>query len=214
MARSLLILLACAWLGGCASQAKLREAELDQLLGWYQGRFVNDQQVAADAAAGREPHASLEINIVRVYAPRVGDFAFYVQESAADDPRRVFTQRMVAFSVVKDRGIVQSLWAFTEPARWRDAHRDTDLFKSLMPQDFTPMTGCDMIWKKTAGGFEAANDADSCRVTSAAAEGTVRMDLRAELSQDQLALSDQTYDLSGKRVQGSAGDPFYRFRRR
>ncbi len=40
------------------------------------------------------------------------------------------------------------------------------------------------------------------------------MDLRAELSQDQLALSDQTYDLSGKRVQGSAGDPFYRFRRR
>jgi hypothetical protein len=209
----LAILLACAWLGGCASQTKLRDAELGQLLEWYSGRFVNDQQVKADASAGREPHAALELNIVRVYAPRVGDFAFYFQESAAEDPRRVFTQRMVTFSVVKDR-IVQSLWAFAEPARWRDAHLDTDLFKSLMPQDFTLMTGCDLLWKKTANGFEGANDADSCRVTSAAAEGTVRMDLRAELNQDELALSDQTYDLSGKRVQGSAGDPFYRFRRR
>ena len=116
--------------------------------------------------------------------------------------------------MVKDRGIVQTLWAFAEPARWRDAHRDTDLFKSLMPQDFTLMTGCDLLWKKTASGFEGANNSDSCRVTSAAAEGTVRMDLRAELSRDELALSDQTYDLSGKRVQGSAGDPYYRFRRR
>ena len=31
------------------------------------------------------------------------------------------------------------------------------------------------------------------------------MDLRAELSRDELALSEQTYDQAGKRVQGSAG---------
>jgi hypothetical protein len=214
MARTFAMLIAIAFIGGCASQTKLREAELAQLLEWYAGRYVNVEQVKADVAAHREPHAALELNIVRVYAPLAGDFAFYVQESAAEDPRRVFTQRIVAFSTVKDRGIVQSLWSFTEPTRWRDAHLDKDLFKGLMPQDFTQMGGCDLLWKKKDSSFEGANDAKTCRVSSAAAEGTVTMDLRAELTQDELALSDQTYDLAGKRVQGSAGDPFYRFKRR
>ena len=40
-------------------------------------------------SAGRESHVALELNIVRIYAPRMGDYAFYVQETAADDPRRV-----------------------------------------------------------------------------------------------------------------------------
>ena len=92
MARWLLIL-AVAVLG----LAVLRDGKPKQrkpssrLLAWYPGRYDNVEQAKADASAGREPHAALELNIVRIYAPRVGDYAFYFQESAADDPRRVFT---------------------------------------------------------------------------------------------------------------------------
>jgi len=199
---------------GCASQSKLREAELAQLLEWYPGRYSNVDQSEADVQAGREPHTALELNIVRIYAPLIGDYVFYTQETAADDPRRVIAQRVVAFEVVKGSGIVQSLWSLAEPARWRDAHLNADLFKSLQPQDFVPLRGCELVWAKKDGRYEGANDPKSCRVTTSATGGTVLMDLRAELTVDELALADQSHDVSGKLVQGNAAEPFYRFRRR
>lgn len=195
MVRNVWVLAAAALLVACASQSKLREAELVQLLEWYPGHYGNAQ-------------AALELNIVRVYAPSIGKYVFYQQEAAADDPRRVFTQRLVSFEVVKGIGIVQSLWSPTEPTRWRDAHLNADLFKGMQPQDFTRLSGCELAWSQKDGRFIGANDKKACR------NGSGRMDLRAELTADELALANLTYDFSGKLVQGNVAEPFYRFRRR
>jgi hypothetical protein len=198
-----------------AAQSKRGEAELIQLLELYQGRYTNVAQVEADTQARREPHAAVEVNIVRAYAPRISDYTFYVQESAADDPRRIFMQRIVSFQFVKGRGIVQSLSSFVEPTRWRDAHLNQDLFKAMTAQDLSPMSGCELVWKKKDDGtFEAANDQSACRVSSEAAGAMVRLKLRAQLSVDELAWSEQSYDAAGRLLQADAGDPFYRFRRR
>lgn len=197
------------------AQSKRGEAELIQLLELYQGRYTNVAQAEADTNAGREPHAAVELNIVRAYAPRISDYTFYIQESAADDPRRIFMQRIVSFQFVKGRGIVQSLSSFVEPTRWRDAHRNQDLFKAMTAQDLSPMSGCEVVWKKKDDGtYEAANDQSTCRVSSEAAGMMVRLKLRAELSVDELALSEQSYDAAGRPLQPESGDPFYRFRRR
>src|SRR5262245_55737396 len=64
-------------LGAGAAQGKRGEAELLQLLELYQGRYTNVAQVEADTNAGREPHAAVELNIVRAYAPRISDYTFY-----------------------------------------------------------------------------------------------------------------------------------------
>lgn len=213
MVRVLCALTAAALLAACTTQSKRSEAELAQLLAWLPGRYDNVAQSEADAHAGRESHVALELNIVRIYAPLMGDYAFYVQETAADDPRRVIAQHAVAFAVVKDRGIVESLWSFAEPTRWRDAHLNLDLFKGLMPQDFVPLAGCDLIWTKKEGRFVGANDPDTCRASSSAG-GPLRMNLRAELTADELAVAEQSYESSGRVVQGNAAEPFYRFRRR
>jgi len=207
-------LVALGLFSGCASQNKRQEAELGQLLEWYPGRYSNVEQAEADARAGRPVHAALELGIVRVYAPAIGDFVYYGQENAADDPRRVVAQRVVSFQIVKGQGIVQSLWSLAEPMRWRDAHLNPDLFKSLQPHDFAPLPGCDLIWTYKDGLFTGANDARSCRSTSSTTGCTIRMDLRAELTPDELALTDLSYDVAGKVVQGNAAEPFYRFRRR
>jgi hypothetical protein len=214
MGRKTIVCAASALLAACASQGKRHEAELAQLLDWYPGRYSNLQQAQADERAGHPAHTGIELSIVRVYAPAIGDYVFYQQESIAGDPRRIVTQRLVAFEVVKGRGIVQSLWSLAEPVRWRDAHLNVDLFKSLQPQDFAPLRGCELIWTKEQDRFVGANDASACRATSATTGGTVRMDLRAELSPDELALTDLSYDVTGRVVQGNAAEPFYRFRRR
>src|SRR5262245_8184487 len=112
---------AMAWLvlagliAGCTTQSQRAEQDLAQLLEWYPGHYDNLHQVEADAHAGSAAHAALELDIVRVYAPLIGDFAYYQQETAAGDSRRVIAQRVVAFSVVKGKGVVQSIWSLAEP---------------------------------------------------------------------------------------------------
>jgi hypothetical protein len=201
-------------LAACASQSKRHDAELAQLLEWYPGHYSSVAQAQEDVEAGREPHEALELNIVRVYAPRIGDYVFYVQETASYDPQQIVSQRLASFEVVKDRGIVQSLWSLTEPKRWRHAHRDPDFFKGMMPQDFAPLAGCDLLWTKEEGRFVGANDLKTCRATSPKTGGTVRMELRAQLTPDELVLTNQSYDVAGRLVQGHAAEPAYRFRRR
>lgn len=212
MVRQCAVLAIAVALTACASQGKRNEADLAQLLDWFPGRYSNIEQAEGDARTGREPHAALELAIVRVYAPLLGDYAFYLQETAANDARRIISQRVATFAVVKGLGIVESLWTPVEPVRWRDAHMDPDLFKSLMPQDFTLLAGCEIAWAQKQGGFAGANDRNTCRATSAAA-GTAQMDLRAELTADGLALAEQSFDAAGRLVQGHATEPFYRFRR-
>lgn len=214
MVERIALIVALATLSACASQGKEREADLARLLDWFPGHYSNLEQAQADERGGLEPHTALELNIVPIYAPRIGKNVFYLQETAANDPLRVLSQRLAAFEVVKDRGIVQTLWTLKEPLRWRDAHRNLDLFKSMIPDDYTQLSGCDLLWKSEEGRFEGANDGAACRITSSSTGGTLRVELRAELSADSLALADQSFDAAGRRVQGNATDPFYRFSRR
>lgn len=201
---------------GFAASRKQQEAELAQLGELLPGRYTNLAQVKADEEAGREPHAALEVNIVPVYAPRVSEYAYYVQESAADDPRRIFTQRFIALKVVKGRGIVESLWSFAEPLRWRDAHRNKDLFKSMTSQDLVEMDGCDILWirKNDKSGFEGANEASSCRVSSEAAGSMVRLKMRVEITADELVLSEESFDSAGRPIQPGGADSVHRYQRR
>jgi hypothetical protein len=200
MDRRCFLLTGILLLNACASQSKLRDAELAQLLEWYPGHYSTVDQAGSPMA--------LELNVVRIYAPLMGEHVFYAQETAADDPRRVIAQRVVSFGVVKGAGIVQSLWSPAEPTRWRDAHLNADLFKGLQPEDFKRLSGCELTWVQKDGRFTGANDMKTCR------NGSGRMDLRAELTSDELALADLSYDFSGRLVQGNAAEPFYRFRKR
>jgi hypothetical protein len=170
-------------LAGCASQTKRNESELAQLLQWYSGDYRSSEGT----------HTALDLVIVPIYAPRIAEQVFYLQESAVDNPQRILTQRLVSFAVVEDRGIVQSLWTLSEPLRWRDAQLNTDLFKGLMPQDFNGVPGCDLLWRKEAERFVAATDSAICR-----------QKMRVELSVEGLTIADQS----------EPAEVLYRFRRR
>jgi hypothetical protein len=143
------LLAACAAvLAGCTNDAKLREAELRQLAVLLPGRYDNRVQVQEDSAGSE---LALELNVAPIYAPFLSDYVFYVQESALGDPRRVLSQRLFVFELGAEKKILQRVYGFSEPVRWRDGHANTDLFKGLMGQDVGPLSGsCVLEW--TLGG--------------------------------------------------------------
>jgi len=210
---AVLVSLCAVLLTGCAGQTKLREAELGELVQMLPGRYDNRMQYQEDVRAGRDPHQALVLDIVPVYAPALSKDVFYVHETAADDERRVISQRLISFQVVKDVGIVQTLWAFAEPQRWRDGNVSPDLFKSMMVSDVSALGGCDLVWKKAELRFTATNDRTRCRVNSRNGAGLVPMESRIQLGPEELGTADVIYDNQGRVIQGHAEEPFYRFRK-
>jgi hypothetical protein len=204
---------ACLWVASCASQTKLAEANLAQIHEWLPGRYDNVDQAQDDARQGREPHAALTLSIVPIDVPLISDHAFYLQESAADDPRRVTTQRMCSFEVGKGGRIVETVWSFAQPGRWRDGHLNPDLFKGMMFQDASRLNGCELEWTKAGARFVATNQTSTCRV-NAPGLGAVQMQMRAELSADELSMAELAFGAGNRVVQGNAAEPFYRYRKR
>ncbi len=153
-----MLLLLC----GCTDQTKVHEGELAELLAVLPGRYDNSAQVEADARNHVQPPCvAVALSITHVYTPRLGHHVYYAQESAADDPRRVFSQKMYSFEVDDKRGIVETLYEFVEPLRWRDGQQNKDMFTSVVADDVQP-EGCQLLWKKKDAGFVATHDAKAC----------------------------------------------------
>ncbi len=183
-------------LGACADQTKLRESELTQLLGWLPGRYDNTAQADSDAQRGvQPPHDRIALI----------NHVFYVQEMAADDPRRVMSERMFSFEVDEKRGIVETVYTFTEPLRWRDGQRNIELFTSVVTED-VQSAGCELLWKKSGEQFSATHDAKLCHSTGGAAPG----ESAAQLSADSLSLADTA---RAARPGGRPDEAYYIFRK-
>jgi hypothetical protein len=190
---------------------KKAEAELGEIEAWLPGNYDNAEQVHA----GGSPHAALSVTIVPIHMPTFGDHVFYLHERATDDPRRVTTQRLLSFQAVKG-GVLETLYTLNEPARWREGATNPRVFTGMMYNDALPMKGCDLLWQKDASGtkFEARQPAGGCRAIVPALGGSVRFEMRGELTADTLALAEVAYDANGKVVQGDAAEPFYRYHKR
>jgi hypothetical protein len=193
----------CLAFGACSTQLKKAQSELLELSDMLPGRY----QTTAQSNDGQ----ALRLDVVRVDIPLQSDFVFYVQESAADDPRRITQQRLLTFEAMKDGSIVERVYSFTEPGRWRNGHLNAGLFTGLMFKDTMPLAGCELVWKKDGEKFVGANNRDTCRVTTPAL-GSVKVDMRQELSANELAMAELSYS-GTKLVQGDEAEPFHRFQR-
>ncbi len=231
--RGILLLGFIALLTGCAeNKQRVYEEDLARMSRWLPGTYDNTAQATSDVQKGvRPPHDAVELAIVPLDSISIGRNAFYLQESAADDPRRVLSQQVLIFKA-DEKGIVESVSALEDPLRWRDGQRQADIFMGMTPKDLKSATGCDLKWKReTEPGkdkklskeeaeraaqrtrFIGANDPKKCEETSHAVMGLVQVELRAELTANEFSVAEIQYDSNGQVVSGNKEEPFYRFRK-
>lgn len=231
--RGLLLLGFIALLSGCAeNKQRVYEEDLARMSRWLPGTYDNTAQAKADVQKGvRPPHDAVELAIVPLDSISIGRNAFYLQESAADDPRRVLSQQVIMFKA-DEKGIVESVSTLEDPLRWRDGQRQADIFMGMTPKDLKSATGCDLKWKReTEPGkekklskeeaervaqkmrFIGTNDPKKCEQTSHVVMGLVQVELRAELTANEFSTAETQYDSNGQVVSGNKAEPFYRFRK-
>jgi hypothetical protein len=203
---------ACLASAGCAADLKKAQLEVAQIADLLPGHYTNAAQADADAKAGNPKHEPKSIDIVRLSLPLLSDYAFYAQETSLEQMGQILSQRLYTFEAVKDGSVVQRIYTFTQPARWRNGQNNPSVFTGVMFKDTSALSGCDLLWKKEGEKFVASNSRETCRVSSTST-GTLRTEMKIELSGDDLSMSELGYTAGGKLVQGDATDPFYRFER-
>ncbi|HEY1724190.1 MAG TPA: CpcT/CpeT family chromophore lyase [Steroidobacteraceae bacterium] len=179
----MLLLLAAA---GCSTEAKKRQAEFDVMIKKLPGKYDNRAQASKDASGQL---AAVALLIEPVNALAVGRLVMFERETAVDDSRRVFGQHIWTFEVDKKNSLVQTVYVLKDPRRWMNAGDDPYVIQSVLPDDLTVMSGCELIWSKTDSGFKAATKPDSCKA-SAVAQGTL-VEQSAELKGSELTLGEQ-----------------------
>jgi hypothetical protein len=208
------LLAALVSLGGCAT-APASKSETDEVLleSWLLGHYDNRAQVATDQKHGGYVHPAVTGVIVRAESLMVGEHVFYMQLADTDDPMHLTEQFIISMEVVKDK-IVEAVWAFAEPKRWKNGAETPEIFSALQPADLKLLQGCSLEWKKTPDGFTASNDQKLCHSTPVAVPAAVSAHWRMELKADQLGISEQGYDSDGDLVYGTQEDSFIRLRKR
>ena len=168
ISRSAAALLLCglAALAACTTPGDRRQSELADLSEVLPGVYSNPKQV---------------LMILNVFAPMMSGNILYVRETAAEDVRRVISERIWSLDVSGAGHIVAAVYAFDQPDRWRDAAENPELFRSLLQQDLRPLPGCELIWEKTARGYSAT-------------AATARCSQSWRLEGEQLAFSDRPVD--------------------
>jgi hypothetical protein len=203
---------ACLAAGGCASKLKDSQARVAQIADLLPGHYTNAAQAQADVKAGSERHEPKSIDIVRLSLPLLSSYAFYAQENSLEEMGQILSQRLFTFEAVDDGSVVQRIYTFTQPARWRNGQNNPSVFTGVMFKDTSVLSGCDLLWKKEGEKLVGTNSRETCRVSSASV-GSLRTEMKIELSGDDLAMSELGYTAGGKLVQGVASEPFYRFER-
>lgn len=203
---------ACLAAAGCASDLKKAQVNVAQIADLLPGRYTNRAQAEADAKAGNPKHDAKSIDIVRLSLPLLSHYAFYAQENSLDELGRIVSQRLYTFEPLEDGTVVQRIFTFAQPARWRDGQNNPSVFTGMMFKDTSAMAGCELVWKKEGEKFVATNSRETCRMSSPS-YGTLRTEMKVELNGDELAMAEVGYTAGGKLVQGIESDPFYRFER-
>jgi hypothetical protein len=196
--------------GAVFAKPKKEEIFLAQLAGMLAGSYDNIAQARRDAE-----HPGLRLMVAPVSAPLVGDNVFYVQEMAADDQRRVFSQKLwVLNAIPKREQAVLTQLELKEPLRWRDGQNNRDLFRGMLMQDLRPRPGCDLLWQRDGEAYKAAPQASACRIASRSTGETLKVEMRMRLTADGLEVFEQQRDAAGELVDGAKSDPWIRLARR
>ncbi len=213
MKRAYVLLIGAALLAsGCANNKAAREEDLGRIAEWLPGAYDNRAQVDADLAHNvADVHPPIALDIVAVEANIIGKQTYYVQQTDATNPQHVLSQQLYSFEMTYDeQAIAQTIYNFKEPDRWVRGHDRPDIFKSIVPDDLSSTSGCELKWDFADDQFIGHSSAASCRGVGGSG---ARTEVKMELTTTELKLSERAFDSAGNVISGRRDDPFFEFRK-
>jgi CpeT/CpcT family (DUF1001) len=200
------------------AQADMLAKDLSDLAIMLTGRWDNELQTFFEPELGIPPsarHDRLHTIVRPIDGNAFGAVAFFVEYRSGGEAGNVVRQRVWTLAVDGPLGAIRlSALAPKDAKILEGAWRDPAKLAVLVPGDFVPVTGCDLIWRRRADGFSGETRPGTCKlVTTGAAERILNVSERHDLSTGHWDVRDIGVDERGTRVFGSADNAPTRLRR-
>jgi len=171
-------------LAACSTSASRREADFDALRHSLPGIYASAP-------------SAVRLAITPFIAQAVGDHLYFVRQTAADNEHLVLAERIWMLTLDKQGRLIQQMFAFKDPRRWLGAAEHRDLLLGMLPEDLTPLSGCELVWARTPSGFaaEPMRTPDPCEPGASVQGQWLERELRLEGGQ--LALNERQVGSDG-----------------
>lgn len=191
--------------------------DLSDLAALLDGRWDNDLQVFFEPELGvqdarRNPRFHAHVRAIPG-APGA-PVRFYVEHRSGGEHGPVARQRVWTLAVDRALDAVRmSVLAPTDAKALEGAWSDPARLAAISSGSLAPVAGCDVIWKRRAGGFSGETRPGACKVQTVDGNRTVTVSERHDISDNIWDVRDIGVDDTGMRVFGAADGAPARFRK-
>ena len=164
-------------------------------------------------------HERLHAVVKPIEAPEFGPVSFYVEYRKGGETGPVARQRIWTLSVDPElNGIRLSGFAPKEGKPLEGAWRLVEGVESLKSgqlkkEAFTPVAGCDIIWRRRGEGFSGATRPAACKLVTNADKRVLSVSEQHDISANVWEVRDVGVDERGVRVFGGSDTPPTRLKR-
>lgn len=164
-------------------------------------------------------HERLHAVVRPIEAPEFGPVSFYVEYRKGGEAGPVVRQRIWTLSVDPELGAVRLAGFAPKDGKplegaWRQTQESQGLKPDQVKKDaFTPVAGCDLIWRRRGEGFSGATRPASCKLVTNADKRVLSVSEQHDLSANVWEVRDVGVDERGVRVFGGSDTPPTRLKR-
>lgn len=164
-------------------------------------------------------HERLHAVVKPIDAPEFGSVSFYVEYRKGGEAGPVVRQRIWTLSVDQElRAVRLAGFAPKDGKPLEGAWRQIEGVEGLKPDQvkkdsFTPVAGCDIIWRRRGEGFSGATRPATCKLVTNGDKRVLNVSEQHDLSANVWEVRDVGVDERGVRVFGGSDLPPTRLKR-
>jgi CpeT/CpcT family (DUF1001) len=180
-------------------------ADMQEMLGWFEGEFDNFQQVYKEKEDKvKEVHEHIHSVFKKVSLPAFGENVFYVIQYFDGDTAKIYRQRIYSFVPDKaEQAIRLDIYSFKSDSLYYYAHLFPNKLNGLHPQQMTTTDGCGVWWKKIEGKYIGYMKEKACNFISKRSGKKIYVTDSLQLTPNEIWIRDEAYDENGGYVYGN-----------
>lgn len=197
--------------GLCAQKIKPKpvandlQANMQEMLGWFEGEFDNFQQVYKEKEdKAKEIHEHIHSVFKKVTIPAFGENVFYVIQYFDGDTSKIYRQRIYSFSPdMMEQAIRLDIYSFKTDSLYYYANLFPEKLNGLTPQQMTTIDGCGVWWKKIDNKYIGYMKEKACNFISKRSGKKIYVTDSLQLTPNEIWIRDEAYDENGAYVYGN-----------
>lgn len=183
-------LLLLLFLSSCNFKATPEEEELYSYL---QGTFTSENQSQQDST-----YYNITLNLAHIWQ-ETGKHWIYVEQAVSNALHNPYTQRI--YLVTKDSidRLIMKPYRLENPGEFIGGWREPSMFDSLSPKDLSPLSGCDLYFRKKEGLYVGETEGKKCKSFQTGSNYSIN---HCIVSKNKLISWGRGYDENEKQVWG------------